>query len=78
MPLEISLKHVLLAGKLGGVFTVKPSSGPHKQGESLPVGLFLRCAPSSSSFENLFNYDDSFEYLLFDEHENKHPPSLMF
>merc|ERR1712117_554065 len=22
--------------------TVKPSSGPHKQGESLPVGLFLR------------------------------------
>merc|ERR1712066_306605 len=23
-------------------FTVKPSSGPHKQGESLPVGLFLR------------------------------------
>ena len=32
------------AGKLGGVFTVKPSSGPHKQGESLPVGLFLRYA----------------------------------
>jgi len=28
--------------KLGGVFTVKPSSGPHKQGESLPVALFLR------------------------------------
>merc|ERR1712109_409159 len=23
-------------------FTVKPSSGPHKQGESLPIGLFLR------------------------------------
>merc|ERR1711963_768707 len=31
-----------MLGKLGGVFTVKPSSGPHKQGESLPVGLFLR------------------------------------
>jgi len=28
--------------KLGGVFTVKPSSGPHRQGESLPVALFLR------------------------------------
>jgi len=28
--------------KLGGVFTVKPSSGPHKQGESLPIALFLR------------------------------------
>merc|ERR1711864_34285 len=28
--------------KLGGVFTIKPSSGPHKQGESLPVALFLR------------------------------------
>merc|ERR1711994_23198 len=31
-----------MLGKLGGVFTVKPSSGPHMQGESLPVGLFLR------------------------------------
>merc|ERR1711934_869497 len=31
-----------MLGKLGGVLTVKPSSGPHKQGESLPVGLFLR------------------------------------
>ena len=41
MPLQIN-SDVLLAGKLGGVFTVKPSSGPHKQGESLPVGLFLR------------------------------------
>jgi small subunit ribosomal protein S4e len=29
-------------GKLGRVFTVKPSSGPHKQGESLPISLFLR------------------------------------
>merc|ERR1711971_495477 len=28
--------------KLGGVFTIKPSSGPHKQGESLPIALFLR------------------------------------
>merc|ERR1711887_422032 len=27
---------------LGGVFTIKPSSGPHKQGESLPIALFLR------------------------------------
>ena len=32
-----------MLGKLGGVFTVKPSSGPHKQGESLPISLFLRC-----------------------------------
>jgi len=31
-----------MLGKLGGVFTLKPSSGPHKQGESLPIGLFLR------------------------------------
>jgi ribosomal protein S4E len=31
-----------MLGKLGGVFTVKPSSGPHKQGESLPISLFLR------------------------------------
>merc|ERR1712210_402396 len=31
-----------MLGKLGGVFTVKPSSGPHKQGESLPIALFLR------------------------------------
>merc|ERR1712107_933263 len=31
-----------MLGKLGRVFTVKPSSGPHKQGESVPVGLFLR------------------------------------
>jgi len=28
--------------KLGGVFTIKPSSGPHKQAESLPIALFLR------------------------------------
>merc|ERR1712058_3599 len=28
--------------KLGGAFTIKPSSGPHKQGESLPIALFLR------------------------------------
>merc|ERR1712129_293285 len=28
--------------KMGGVFTIKPSSGPHKQGESLPIALFLR------------------------------------
>jgi len=28
--------------KLGGVFTIKPSSGPHKQGECLPIALFLR------------------------------------
>jgi len=31
-----------MLAKLGGVFTVKPSSGPHKQGESLPISLFLR------------------------------------
>jgi len=28
--------------KLGGVFAVKPSSGPHKISESLPVAIFLR------------------------------------
>ena len=31
-----------MLGKLGGVFTVKPSSGPHKQSEALPISLFLR------------------------------------
>ena len=36
-----------MLGKLGGVFTLKPSSGPHKQGESLPIGLFLRYVPST-------------------------------
>jgi len=28
--------------KLGGVFTIRPSSGPHKVSESLPISLFLR------------------------------------
>merc|ERR1712170_17770 len=28
--------------KLGGVFTSRPSSGPHKMRESMPVTLFLR------------------------------------
>lgn len=28
--------------KLGGVFSVKPSSGPHKLNESLPIAIFLR------------------------------------
>lgn len=28
--------------KLGGVFSVKPSSGPHKTSESLPITIFLR------------------------------------
>jgi small subunit ribosomal protein S4e len=28
--------------KLGGVFTVHPSSGPHKARESMPITLFLR------------------------------------
>merc|ERR1711881_105523 len=28
--------------KLGGVYTVRPSSGPHKLGESMPLTLFLR------------------------------------
>ena len=32
--------------KLGGAFTMKPSSGPHKQSESLPVALFLRFVSS--------------------------------
>ena len=28
--------------KLGGAFTVKPSSGPHKARESMPIALYLR------------------------------------
>jgi small subunit ribosomal protein S4e len=28
--------------KLGGVFTSRPSSGPHKMRESMPLTLFLR------------------------------------
>merc|ERR1711990_641817 len=28
--------------KLGGVYTVRPSSGPHKLKECLPISLFLR------------------------------------
>ena len=28
--------------KLGGAFTTRPSSGPHKMRESMPVSLFLR------------------------------------
>merc|ERR1712154_596575 len=28
--------------KLGGVFTCRPSSGPHKMRESMPITLFLR------------------------------------
>lgn len=28
--------------KLGGAFTVRPSAGPHKLSESLPIALFLR------------------------------------
>jgi len=28
--------------KLGGVFTIRPTSGPHKLSESLPISLFLR------------------------------------
>jgi small subunit ribosomal protein S4e len=28
--------------KLGGVFTTRPSSGPHKMGEAMPITLFLR------------------------------------
>jgi len=28
--------------KLGGVFTTRPSSGPHKMRESMPITLFLR------------------------------------
>eukprot|EP00088_Acartia_fossae_P069968 TRINITY_DN924_c0_g2_i1.p1 TRINITY_DN924_c0_g2~~TRINITY_DN924_c0_g2_i1.p1 ORF type:complete len:260 (-),score=94.32 TRINITY_DN924_c0_g2_i1:179-958(-) len=31
-----------MLAKLGGVFSVKPSSGPHKQSESLPIAIFLR------------------------------------
>jgi len=28
--------------KLGGVFATRPSSGPHKMRESMPITLFLR------------------------------------
>merc|ERR1712107_625889 len=28
--------------KLGGVYSVKPSSGPHRQGECMPISIFLR------------------------------------
>ncbi len=28
--------------KLGGVFTTRPQSGPHKLRESMPITLFLR------------------------------------
>merc|ERR1712223_54670 len=28
--------------KMGGVYTIRPSSGPHKLGESMPLTLFLR------------------------------------
>jgi len=31
-----------MLSKLGGVFTCKPSSGPHRQRESMPIALFLR------------------------------------
>merc|ERR1739844_58359 len=28
--------------KLGGVYSVRPSSGPHRLGESMPISIFLR------------------------------------
>merc|ERR1712187_340055 len=28
--------------KLGGVYSVRPSSGPHRMGESMPISIFLR------------------------------------
>lgn len=28
--------------KMGGVFTIRPSSGPHKMRESMPISIFLR------------------------------------
>jgi len=31
-----------MCDKLGGAFTIKPSSGPHKQNASLPITLFIR------------------------------------
>jgi small subunit ribosomal protein S4e len=34
--------------KLGGVFSVKPSSGPHKMAESLPIAIFLRLGCSTA------------------------------
>ena len=76
IPLNRCFMKTLTPGKLGGVFTVKPSSGPHKQGESLPVGLFLRWQTVFFSSLNALQWW-LFEYLLFDEHENNHPPLLM-
>merc|ERR1719312_821088 len=31
-----------MLAKLGGVFTCKPSSGPHKMRESMPIALFMK------------------------------------
>ena len=31
-----------MLAKLGGAFTIKSSSGPHKQSASLPITLFIR------------------------------------
>ena len=31
-----------MLAKLGGAFTCKPSSGPHKTREAMPIALFLR------------------------------------
>ena len=33
-----------MLAKLGGAFTIKSSSGPHKQSASLPITLFIRLA----------------------------------
>ena len=34
--------------KLGGVFAIKTSSGPHKMSESLPIAVFLRLGFSTA------------------------------
>jgi len=62
--------------KLGGVFTIKPSAGPHKSSESLPVTLFLRYSPPEghsslrnfTAFSNFLprNKNCSLVYILFE------------
>lgn len=41
--------------KLGGAFTIKAKSGPHKQNASLPITLFIRyiCMLVFAWFESL-------------------------
>ena len=44
-----------MMAKMGGVFAVKPSSGPHKSKECLPIAIFIRLVvePPGSAGLNL-------------------------